>query len=563
MPWRPTEPGEAPTLGWLVLDWMTEYLAQPGQQDYRPFMPTQEQADFLLRFYELDPLTCRRKVRRGVISRPRGWGKSPFTAAIAAAEALGPTYPAGWDADGQPVGMPWSEVRKPLVEIAAVSEDQVATNTWSPLLDMLSHDLILDAYPGLEPMGTFVNLPYGRIQRRTAEARSAKGAPAHFAVCDQTEMWVKSNGGRDLFDTLKNNVTKNAGHLLESPNAYTPGQESVAERSMAAYQAILQGRARNTDGIYFDHREAPATTDLRDGDSLLAGLAIAYGDSADVELCAIHEPPCERPGWVGLEDIRASIWDPDTDVQLARSDWLNQVTHATDSWLSQPDWAARYAGAQDPEPEPLADGDVVTLGFDGSRGRVKGKADATALIGCRVSDGHLFEVGVWEEPDDWPAKADPWSPPEHEVDAKVHATFDRFTVVGFYADPSMWDGHVARWEAKYRARLKVKAGGSGAIRWPKTQMRRVVAALESLHQAVLSGEMTHDGSSDLTRHVLNARRRAGQSGVYIAKDSPSSPNKIDAAYAAMLAWAARLDAIAAGLATPPQSTVLAAPRRIR
>jgi hypothetical protein len=56
-----------------------------------------------------------------VISRSRGWGKSPFTAGLAAVEALGPVLFAGWDAAGQPVGMPWSEIRKPLVEIAAVS----------------------------------------------------------------------------------------------------------------------------------------------------------------------------------------------------------------------------------------------------------------------------------------------------------------------------------------------------------------------------------------------------------------------------------------------------------
>ena len=56
---------------------------------------------------------------------------------------------------------------------------------------MVSHDRILDAYPGLEPMGGFINLPYGRIQKRTAAAGSAKGAPACFVVCDQTEEWTR------------------------------------------------------------------------------------------------------------------------------------------------------------------------------------------------------------------------------------------------------------------------------------------------------------------------------------------------------------------------------------
>lgn len=74
MPWRPSELGERPTLGWGVLEWLTENLCRPETQEYEAFIPTQEQADFVIQFYELDPLTGSRKVRRGVISRPRGWG---------------------------------------------------------------------------------------------------------------------------------------------------------------------------------------------------------------------------------------------------------------------------------------------------------------------------------------------------------------------------------------------------------------------------------------------------------------------------------------------------------
>ncbi|MGY1439622.1 phage terminase small subunit [Streptomyces reniochalinae] len=58
MPWRgPEEPGEMPTLGWLVLDWIIEYLAAPDRADYEPFIPTQEQAEFIVRYYELHPGT--------------------------------------------------------------------------------------------------------------------------------------------------------------------------------------------------------------------------------------------------------------------------------------------------------------------------------------------------------------------------------------------------------------------------------------------------------------------------------------------------------------------------
>jgi hypothetical protein len=127
-----------------------------------------------------------------------------------------------------------------------------------------------------------------------------------FVCCDQTEEWTKSNGGIKLFNTLKNNTVKRGGHLLESPNAYTPGAGSVAENSMAAYVAMRSGKARIESGLMFDHREAPGDTDLRDRESLLAGLAVAYGDSADVELCAIHSPPCRRP-WLGRPGAHSGV----------------------------------------------------------------------------------------------------------------------------------------------------------------------------------------------------------------------------------------------------------------
>jgi len=542
MPWKPSFPGEVPTLGYAVIDWITEYLAAPDRGEYEPFELYPEQEDFVLRFYEIDPRTGRRRRRRGVISRPRGWGKSPFLAALALAEALGPVVPDGWDADGQPVGKPWSTVRTVDVGVLAVSEKQTG-NTWAPLLEMCDGPLV-DAYPGLEPLDTFVNLPgRGKIEPITSSARTVKGRRWVFAVLDQTEEWVASNGGLNLFQKVKNNTAKTGGSFIESPNAFIPGEGSVAEQSAAYWNAIREGRARD-DGLYYDHREAPPETDMADRESLVMGLRVAYGDSSGhPDGCVIHDPPCP-PGHVDIDHLVATIWDPTSDPQVSRSDFLNQVTHASDAWLSQPEWAA----CADPS-KVMADGDTIVLGFDGSRRRARGVTDATALIGCRVSDGHLFEVGVWEQPDG-PAGQD-WEVPVAEVLAAVEAAFDRWNVVGMYADPAKWESHVAAWEAAYADRLKVKASRDHPMSWWMTGGRslQIVRATERLHNAVVDREMTHAGSYALTRHVLNARRRAGRSGIQIAKEHPDSSRKIDAAVAAILAWEARTDALAKGVLT--------------
>src|SRR6187200_2223511 len=135
MPWQPTEEGEIPTLGWYVIDWMAENLAAPAKAEYEPFVLYAEQEDFVLKWYALDPVTGKFLYRRALIGRPRGWGKSPLLAALACCEALGDVVPAGWDAAGQPVGMPWRRIKTPLVHIAAVSEEQTG-NTWQPMIEM-------------------------------------------------------------------------------------------------------------------------------------------------------------------------------------------------------------------------------------------------------------------------------------------------------------------------------------------------------------------------------------------------------------------------------------------
>lgn len=538
MPWKPSQPGEVPTLGFDVIDWISEYLAAPDRGEYEPFVLYPEQEDFVLRFYEINPRTGKRRRRRGVISRPRGWGKSPFLAALALAEALGPVVPDGWDADGQPVGRPWADLRTPRIGALAVSEKQTA-NTWAPLLEMCAGPVV-DAYPGLEPLDTMVLLPRGKIEPITSSARSVKGAPFIFALMDQTEEWVKSNGGIGLFENVKNNTAKTGGSFVESPNAFTPGDGSVAENSAAFWARIREGRARD-DGLYYDHREAPPETDMADRESLVVGLRTAYGDSSGhPEGCLLHDPPCP-PGHVDLDHLVATIWDPTSDPQVSRADFLNQITHASDSWISQPEWA----GVSDVE-KVVGRGEEIVLGFDGSRKRARGVTDATALVGCRVSDGHLFLLECWEQPEG-PFGAD-WEVPTAEVLAAVAEVFDDYKVVGMYADPARWESHIAAWEAKFGRRLKVKASTQHPIEWWMTGGRsnQIVRALEKFRSSVVDGELSHDGSSVLTRHVLNARRRESRSGIQIAKEHPDSSRKIDAAVAAVLAWQCRVDALAKG-----------------
>lgn len=528
MPWKPEYEGEFPTLGWEMLDFYTDMLAKPDSADYEPLVFTDEQAKFVLDFYRLDPTTGRRVYRRSVFSRPKKYGKSPLMGALGIGEALGPVVFDGWDANGRPVGKPWAEVRTPWIQFAAVNEDQTR-NAFDPLLEMIRQGPIMDYYD-VDPMESFVALPKGRIEYITAAGTSKEGQRPVFAALDQTESWYRNNGGVNLAAVIRRNLAGTGGTSVETPNAYRPGSGSVAEQSFAYAHAIEEGRARD-EGLLMDHQEAPADTDMTDDDSLQSGLLVAYGDSAK-----------PKGGWVDLDRIMADIRDPATDPQDARQYFLNQVTHASDSWVSKPEiMAAASPGTQ------VEDGAMVVLGFDGSRGRVRGKADATALVGMTIDAGHLFTVQVWERTD---ADSQEWAPNPDEVDAVVRETFDRYKVVGFYADPSGWTGQVASWEASYGRRLRVKASRDAPITaWPRGKDTRVAEHVEKLRQALVMQEVTWDGSSPLMRHMLNARRRSIKSGGYLLyKQFPDSPDKIDAAYAAVMAYKAYIDATSKGVA---------------
>ena len=476
-----------------------------------------------------------RSVRRAVLSRSKGWGKSPLLAGLDMFEAAGPAVCEGWDADGQPVGVPWQSLGfRAKVQVIATSEDQTA-NTWEPLLDMARNLRFLECNCGCgrdwSPMETFVAHPRGRIEFTTSSATSREGGRPVFASLDQTESWKEANGGKRLAAAVRRNLAKVQGCSVETPNAYLPGDGSVAEGSFKAYAAQEAGKTRG-GGILLDHREAPADTDPEDRKNLLAGLTVAYGDSADV-----------AGGHVSLERIADDYWDPDTDPQDARMYYLNQVTNASTAWVTQPEWSACVnVGFVVP------DKDMITLGFDGSMRRARGIVDATALVGCHVASGHVFEVGVWEQPRGEAGSG--WEPPRPEVDAAVRAAMERWRVVGFYADPARWETEVAQWEATYGPRLLVKATQAHPVQWWMTGGRttQIVKAVEAAEHAIREGTLSHDGSYALTRHVLNARRRETTSGITVGKAFPDSRDKIDAAVAMILANQARVDAVAKGLA---------------
>lgn len=523
--WRRDENGRFvlpdKTLGWQILNWLYEYVRTPGGPHAgEPFLPTMEQARFILWWYALNP-DGTFMFREGILRRMKGWGKDPLAGALALVELCGPVEFSHWDEDGNPVG---KERFDPWIQIAAVSQDQTR-NTFTLFPSLVSPKLKKEY--GLELNKTIIYSGKGkRIEGVTSSPMAIEGNRPTFMLMNETQWWVEQNQGLDMKQVIRGNVAKSAYGVCRSLaicNAHVPGLGSVAEEDWEAYLDVAAGKAVDTNVLY-DALEAPPDTPVSeipypedDPEGFEAGVAqlrrgleIARGDAV----------------WLDVDTIVQEILDSRNDVIESRRKYLNQVNAAEDSWISPAEWDRCR---QDVALEP---GDRITLGFDGSKSN-----DHTALVACRVADGAVFLLNVWD-PERTGGEV-----PRKDVDAAVRSAFERYKVVGFRADVHEFESYVDEWGRDFKRKLKVKASPGNPVAFDmRGQKKRFALDCERFLDAVLEGELAHDGDSRLRWYVMNCHRfPTNYDAVAIRKKSKDSSRKIDAAVCAVLAWGARQD----------------------
>ena len=508
------------TLGYECLAWMEENLRQPnGPNAGKPFEPTVGQARFILWFYAVDE-HGRWIYNRGVRRLAKGSGKSPFAAAMALLELLGPVRVRAFEADRKawPGGVSGQPVSMPLVQIAATSERQTA-NTMRMIRAMANKRTPLAKKYHLDAGKTYIETPDGgKLEQITSSAGTAEGAEASFMVGDETEHWTPGNGGPDLMDTLIQNGAKTGARVLQTENAFEPGEQSVAESTFDAWVLQQEGRTRATQGILYDAVVAPPNTVLHDDPGedevgLTDALRFVYAD-------------CVWVDDVKIDAIRNQIWNPKYPESRSRRFFLNQPNAAEGAWVTLQEWTV----LADPDivvqkKTETIPGDEVVLFFDGSKSK-----DHTALIGCRVDDGHVFTLGVWEPADGGVVDVE-------AVDTAVTKAFEDYTVLAFYSDVREWESYAKNaWPQRYRDQLLIWAVPGGLtpepIAWDMRSGARTYAfgqATELCLAEIKDGEFTHDGDWRLSRHVGNCRVKESRGLEMVKKESPGSPNKIDAA----------------------------------
>ena len=449
----------------------------------------------------------------------KGWGKSPLAAFLSLFEFAGPCRFDGWDAAGEPVGAPWGygETPPPLVQIAAVSEDQT-DNTYGAIYQMLTARRgSVASQLGIDLGRTrlyLVDRP-GELHPVTASAGSREGQRVTFSVFDETHLWKRENGGVRLADTVRRNAAKMGGRTFETTNAPLLGEKSVAERSGVAvelgHKGILHYASRP------QHEPEPSWSD----DQLEDALAEVYGDAY----------------WIDLKRLVKEIRDPSTAWDDALRFYFNVRAAGTGRAVDPRRWAELARPAAQPPARTY-----IGLGFDGSVTQ-----DETWLVGCTQA-GYCFVIGRWNRPPNSPN----WRVPRDEVERKLEWAFSHYEVGRFFFDPPKWETEGERWQGRWNGRDEPRV-----LPLDTNQPRKQAPAVDRLLVAIREGSITHDGDPDLADHMaaahlkkvhINAPDDDGRTRYVIVKGEDR--RKIDGAMALLLAYEAAMT-MPAPLEQPP------------
>lgn len=221
-----------------------------------------------------------------------------------------------------------------------------------------------------------------------------------------------------------------------------------------------------------------------------------------------------NPGYGDLQSIE------DFESVVARTSEVGFRTKRLNQWVSAAETAFPQ-GAWDAIADPtreIVDHEEIILGFDGSY-----TMDSTALIGCCLSDKHIFVIEIWERPQDQPE----WRVPVIEVEARIKQACRDYDVVEIACDPYRWQRTMA---------VLDEEEGLPVVSWPTASIARMGPAWQTFYDAVIDKTFTHSGDPRLARHVGNMVMKRDARGVRPTKEHQTSPRKIDAAIGAIIAF---------------------------
>ncbi len=521
-----------PSLGGQVCDFIESYLVfGPGDLRGLPAKLDAEKRALIHRMYQVfpqgHPQAGRRRFKRVAVSLRKGSAKSEFDAWIAAVELHpeGPVRTVDWDGHGNPIGGPVNDPYIPLVAYTDEQSEELAYGALKCILEesVLAKDFDIGMQRIMRARGD------GKAVHVATAPNARDGARTTFQVFDETHR-LTLPAQKMAHKTMLANIPKRFiadAWSLETTTAYGPGEGSVAEDTMEFARKVAAGDIREPQ-LFFFHRQASDDLELFNEDGSL---------DYDVVRQAVIEASGPVAEWSDIDSIVGMFADPTSDLALLRRLWCNQIVQGSAKAFNVEKWKSlvRYGYT-------VPDGASITIGFDGAPYH-----DSTGLVGTEITTGHQWVIAAWERP----YNVKEWEVPKAQLNDAVEGAFQQWDVWRMYCDPYWFEDTVSAWMGKYG---KNRQGEDRVWEWRTNRQKPMAEALQAYRNAILAGELSHDGNTLFAAHIGNACKRElnltdaeGHKLWTIYKERPDSPHKIDLAMAGCLSWEARRDAIAAGV----------------
>jgi phage terminase large subunit-like protein len=329
----------------------------------------------------------------------------------------------------------------------------------------------------------------------SAESVTKEGLSPTTVIFDE----LHAQPDRELFDVFS--LAMGARGKLATLIAITTagvrsdrtGKDSIAFNLYNYGKRLASGEEKD-DTFFMAWWEAPENADHRDPETWRAA----------------------NPGFGDLNaesDFHSAIKrTPEAEFRIKR---CNQWVSSVETWLPAGSWD-ECAGEV-----TLTSDDEIVLGFDGSY-----NGDASVIVGAVVPRGDepvkVFMVKAWEK--DLEHDGPEWRVDIGEVEQTVLDFCQKHNVKEIACDPFRWQ----------RSMEFLENQGLPVVAFPQSP-QRMIKACAGFFDAVAEKRLIHDGDALLARHISNTAIKLTPAGPHIKKESPSSPRKIDACVAAILA----------------------------
>lgn len=372
------------------IKFIEDYLITPrGHGAGEPFHLREFQKDIIRGAYAPG-------VRSGLVSMPRGNGKTALAAALGVADMFVGQLSAQ-------VLVVASDLRQAMITFKLAAR-MIELN---PLLSERVH-VFKDHLEYPQNDAEFIPLP--------AEYDALQGYDPTLQIVDELHVVTE-----DVWEAVTSASGKRPESLALAIS--TPG----TDKDSVMWRLVEHGRLGTDSAFYFKEFAAPEGCALDDR----AAWHAANPALADAEPFLAED---------ALEAVKKTIRE-----SRFRQLRLGQWASGSASWI---DWET-WAGIADPDYR-LKKKQRVCLGFDGSS-----SGDTTALVAATVErNPHVFVLGVWERPQD--DHNNEWRVPRAEVVNAFDMAFKTYNVVEAACDPWGWNATLQDLADKHGARKVVE-----------------------------------------------------------------------------------------------------------